>query len=85
MKFKLLLRQSAVKTSVLEGLSYYVNNPDLLLSRHAAITQFIDEPNRSNFLYENNVRQQNTGGNLRLSRTIHSYLESKGEKHNHEE
>lgn len=79
LKFKLLLRQSAVKTSVLEGLSYYVNNPDLLLSRHAAITQFIDEPNRSNFLYENNVRQQNTGGNLRLSRTIHSYLESKGD------
>jgi Starch-binding associating with outer membrane len=57
-------------------LSTYVNNPKLVLSENnAAITQFVDEPNKSNFLYENNVRQLNTGGNLRLSRTFFSFLD----------
>lgn len=79
LKFKMLLRQSGVEPAALAGLSTYVNNPGLLLSQDASITQFIDEPNRSNFLYENNIRQLNTPGNLRLSRTIHSYLEDNGD------
>jgi Starch-binding associating with outer membrane len=53
----------------------YLANPSLVLNEDAAITQFVDEANRSNFLFENNVRQLNTGGNLRMSRTIFSYLD----------
>jgi hypothetical protein len=50
------------------------------LTTNAAITQFIDEANRSNPLYENNIRQVNTPGNLRLSKTFQSYLEANGDQ-----
>lgn len=53
----------------------YARNPEFL-QEDAAVTGFIDAANESNPLYEQNIRQLNTGGNLVASKTFASYLEA---------
>lgn len=81
LKLKILLRQTASPraAAALASITALMNSGVEFLDQDGAITQFIDEPNRSNFLYENNIRQLNTPGNLRMSRTIHSFLEANGD------
>jgi tetratricopeptide (TPR) repeat protein len=81
LKLKMYLRQSASSNSAqaLAAISTMLNAGTPFLTTHAAITQFVDQANRSNPLYENNVRQQNVSSNLRLSRTFQLYLEAKGD------
>lgn len=77
LKLKLLLRQSASSEGVtaIAKIGELMNSGAAFLDKDAGIIgHFIDEPNRSNFLYENNVRQLNVGTNLRMSRTIESFL-----------
>ncbi|MBK8450017.1 MAG: SusD/RagB family nutrient-binding outer membrane lipoprotein [Saprospiraceae bacterium] len=76
LKLKIYLRQteSARKADAL------VKIKDLLatnnfLQEAATIDVFIDEANRSNPLYENNVRQLNVATNLRASFTFLSFLQ----------
>ncbi len=71
---KLYLRQTEVRPSVaqsgvqsLAGVSF--------LTEDAAITQFVDEANRSNPLYESDRRQLNVATNLRASTTMGAYLQ----------
>jgi hypothetical protein len=82
LKLKMYLRQTASTNSAqaIAAISAMLAANTPLLTTNAAITQFIDEANRSNPLYENNVRQLNTGTNLRLSRTFHSYLEANSDQ-----
>jgi len=82
LKLKMYLRQTASSNSAqaLAAISAMLSANTPFLTTHAAITQFINEANRSNPLYENNIRQVNTPGNLRLSRTFQSYLESKSDQ-----
>ena len=81
LKMKIYLRQTASprKDAALASLTALLNSGVEFLDKDAAITQFIDEPNRSNPLYENNIRQLNTAGNLRLSNTFRSYLLANGD------
>lgn len=78
LKLKLYLRQTASSnaTQAVAAIKAMLDANTPLLEDDAAVTKFVDEPNRSNPLYENNVRQLNTGTNLRLSRTLQSYLEA---------
>ncbi|ACT93932.1 SusD/RagB family nutrient-binding outer membrane lipoprotein [Dyadobacter fermentans] len=77
LKLKMYLRQteSANKTQALAAIKAMLDANTPLLEDDAAITKFVDEPNKSNPLYENNIRQLGTGTNLRLSRTLQLYLE----------
>ncbi|WAC09630.1 SusD/RagB family nutrient-binding outer membrane lipoprotein [Dyadobacter pollutisoli] len=77
LKLKMYLRQtsSANSAQAIAAIKAMLDANTAFLEGPAAITQFVDEPNRSNPLYENNVRQLNTGTNLRLSRTLFSYLD----------
>ena len=82
LKLKMYLRQSASANSA-QAISAITamlaaNTPFLITD--AAITQFVDEANRSNPLYENNIRQLNVSSNLRLSKTLQSYLEANGDQ-----
>jgi len=78
LKLKIYLRQTASSksTEAISAINAMLQSNTSFLDVNAAITQFVDEPNKSNFLYENNVRQLNVGTNLRMSRTISSFLES---------
>ena len=81
LKLKMYLRQaeSANKAAAMSAISAMMTNGTQFLDTHAAITQFIDEASRSNFLYENNIRQLNVATNLRRSRTIESFLSANGD------
>ncbi|SDG78313.1 Starch-binding associating with outer membrane [Dyadobacter soli] len=78
LKLKLYLRQTASPnaTQAIAAIKAMLDANTPFLEDHAAITQFVDEPNRSNPLYENNVRQLNVSSNLRLSRTFLTYLQA---------
>lgn len=76
LKLKMYLRQTASPNSAqaLAAIKTMLDNDTDFLTSAAAITSFVDEPNRSNPLFENNVRQLNVANNLRLSNTMLSYL-----------
>jgi tetratricopeptide (TPR) repeat protein len=78
LKLKMYLRQTASANSAqaIAAIKAMLDANTPLLEDDAAVTKFVDEPNRSNPLYENNVRQLNTGTNLRLSRTLLTYLQA---------
>lgn len=78
LKLKLYLRQTASPNSAqaITAIKSMLDANTPFLQDHAALTKFVDEPNRSNPLYETNVRQLNTGTNLRLSRTLMTYLQA---------
>ncbi|MDQ6477367.1 SusD/RagB family nutrient-binding outer membrane lipoprotein [Dyadobacter sp. LHD-138] len=77
LKLKMYLRQTSSPNSAtaLAAIKTMLTNNTEFLTTPAAVTLFVDEPNRSNPLYESNIRQLNTGNNLRLSKTLQSYLE----------
>lgn len=81
LKLKLYLRQTASPnaTQAIAAIKAMLDANTPLLEDHAAVTKFVDEPNRSNPLYENNVRQLNVSSNLRLSRTLQTYLQANGD------
>lgn len=72
---KVYLRQVNARPAVAsQGIQNLLNSSAEFLTSDAAITQYIDEANKSNPLYETNVRQLNVGTNLRTSTTMYSYL-----------
>jgi hypothetical protein len=81
LELKMYLRQTASANSAqaIAAIKAMLDANTDFLEEPAAITQFVDEPNRSNPLYENNVRQLNTGTNLRMSRTLFSFLDENGD------
>lgn len=77
MLLKLYLRQTEVRPSVAQaGIQQLLSSGAIFLTEDAAITQFIDEANKSNPLYESDRRQLNVGTNLRASTTLYSYLQT---------
>jgi Starch-binding associating with outer membrane len=82
LKLKMYLRQTASANSAqaITAISAMLAANTPFLTTHAAITQFIDQPDRSNPLYENNVRQLNVASNLRLSKTFQSFLEANNDQ-----
>jgi hypothetical protein len=72
---KLFIRQTEARPDVAQaGITALLNSDVAFLDKDAAMTQFVDEPNRSNPLFETDRRQLNTTLNLRASTTMFSYL-----------
>lgn len=76
MKLKLYMRQTESSRGAMAdaGIIALMNSGVAFLDTDAAMTQFIDAPNKSNPLYEFNNRQLNVATNLRKSRTMDSFL-----------
>lgn len=76
LKLKIYMRQTEARPSIAqEGITELLTSGAEFLTVDAAMTQFIDEANRSNPLYESDKRQLNTTLNLRASKTMYSFLE----------
>lgn len=74
---KLYLRQTNSRPTVAEnGIKELYAKGATFLNTNAAITQYINEANRSNPLYESDRRQLNVATNLRASTTLYSFLQS---------
>jgi hypothetical protein len=72
---KIYMRQTQARPDVAQaGITALLTSGVAFLDNDAAITQFVDEPNRSNPLYESDRRQLNVATNLRASKTMYSYL-----------
>ncbi len=77
---KLYLRQTEARPTVASaGATALLTSGVNFLDADAAMTQFIDEANRSNPLYETDRRQLNTTINLRASTTTYSFLDENGD------
>lgn len=77
LKLKIYLRQENARPDVASaGITNLLNSGAEFLNVDAGMDQFEDAPNKSNPLYETNIRQLNTPTNLRASTTLYSYLES---------
>ena len=57
-------------------LKLYMQEMQNFLQTDAKVTGFTDNPSLSNPLYEQNIRQLNTGTNLVASKTFVSYLQA---------
>lgn len=78
---KLYMRQTEARPDVAQaGITALLNDADVtFLDDDAAMTQFVDQPNKSNPLYESDRRQLNTTLNLRASTTMFSWLVENGD------
>lgn len=75
LKLKVLMRDFAANQAAIEALL----NEGRLLTRDAKLAKFLDLENKSNPLYENDRRKLNTDRNIRVSATLISYLNAKGD------
>jgi len=75
LKLKMWLRQTKVNDGGAGGAIGALLAENNFLTDDAKIDVFIDIANQSNPLYETNIRQLNTGLNLRASRTLLSWLQ----------
>jgi hypothetical protein len=77
---KLYMRQTEVRPEVAQpGITALLASGVDFLDDDAAMTQFVDQPNKSNPLYESDRRQLNTTLNLRASTTMFSFLVENGD------
>lgn len=77
LELKLYLRMINVNPSEAKtGVEKLYARNATFLTEDAAVTGFTDNPSLSNPLYEQNIRQLNTGDNLRASRTFLTFLQS---------
>jgi hypothetical protein len=76
LKLKIYMRQTESSRSAIAdaGITALLASGVTFLNTDAAMTQFVDEINQSNPLYEYNNRRLNVATNLRMSTTLSSYL-----------
>lgn len=75
LKLKLYLRQAYVKPDVAATeIRKLYSEGSSFTTYDAALDFYVDQPNKSNPLYEENFRRLNTTTNLRLSMTFYSWL-----------
>lgn len=76
LKLKIYMRQtnSPKAASSAAAITQMLNENTAFLTEDAAMTQFVDEINNSNPLYEYNNRALNSSTNLRMSNTIGSWF-----------
>ncbi len=75
LKLKLWLRQTKVNNAAAGTAISALLNAGNFLNQDAKVDVFTDLPDKSNPLYESNVRQLNVKTNLRASRTLVSWLQ----------
>lgn len=77
LKLKMYLRMvNAKPAEAAAGVQELYANNAAFLATDAAITSFRDEANKSNPMYEYNVRKLNVSTNLRASRTLLTFLQA---------
>ncbi|RFM25985.1 SusD/RagB family nutrient-binding outer membrane lipoprotein [Deminuibacter soli] len=75
MKLKLYLRMVNAHADVAQaGITDLLSSGATFLTNNAGVTTFTDAPGLDNPMYEQNIRQLNTGDNLRASTTFLSWL-----------
>ena len=76
LKLKVYMRQTNSSKAAIAnaGISALLDSGVAFLNEDAAMTQFKDEVSQSNPLFEYNNRQLNVATNLRMSRTLSSFL-----------
>jgi hypothetical protein len=76
MKLKIFMRQTSSSRANIAatGITQMINDGVSFLDEDASLKNFKDEINQSNPLFEFNNRRLNTAVNLRMSRTLSSYL-----------
>lgn len=74
LKLKIYIRQTFVKPSIVNEITALMTSGVPFLDVDASMTQFINEINQSNPLYEYIVRSLNVTTNLRMSYTMSSYF-----------
>ncbi len=80
LKLKLYLRMVYAQPAEAEaGIKVLYDNNASFLTKDASLAIFQDLPNKSNPLYEDNIRQLNTATNLRASMTFLSFLQANGD------
>ncbi len=81
LKLKIFMRQTNSPRSAVAvaGINALLSSGVSFLNVDAGLTQFIDSPNLSNPLYESDRRQLNVGTNLKMSRTMESFLNANGD------
>ena len=81
LKLKIFMRQlySSRSTIATTGINALLTSGVDFLNEDAGITQFEDEPNLSNPLYESDRRQLNVATNLRMSTTLSSFFNANGD------
>jgi hypothetical protein len=81
LKLKIYMRQTESSRSAIAdaGITALLASGVTFLNEDAAMTQFIDEINQSNPLFEFNNRRLNVATNLRMSRTLSSLLIANGD------
>jgi Starch-binding associating with outer membrane len=81
LKLKVYMRQTNSSRSSIAsaGISNLLTSGVAFLNVDASLVQFIDSPNQSNPLYESDRRQLNVGTNLKMSRTMESFLTANGD------
>lgn len=81
LKLKIYMRQlnSSRSALAIAGINSLLTSGVAFLDVDAAITQFEDQPNLSNPLYETDRRQLNVATNLRMSKTLSSYFDANGD------
>jgi hypothetical protein len=76
LKLKFFLRMvNASPQQAQSGIQQLLNSNTIFLSADAGISSFINEPGKSNPMYEYNVRKLNVSTNLRASRTLLTFLQ----------
>jgi len=80
LKLKIYLRQIYARPDVATaGIQALYASGAPFLEEDAAMTQFIDQENKSNPLYEMDQRKLNTATNIRASRTFMDFLQTYGD------
>lgn len=77
MKLKIFMRQTLSSRAAIasNGITQMITAGTQFLTVDAGMTQFVDEINQSNPLYEFNNRRLNVATNLRMSTTLSSFLD----------
>lgn len=80
LKLKMYLRMATAHPDVAQaGIQAMWTASAPFLTTDAAFTNFTDNPGLDNPLYEQNIRQLNTPGNIRASKTFVTWLEENGD------
>lgn len=78
LKLKIYMRQTLSSRAAIAsaGITQMITSGTQFLTVDAGMNQFTDTPDRSNPLYEYNIRKLNVGTNLRMSTTLASFFDA---------
>ena len=76
LKLKIYMRQVYANNGILSNVTTLINDPNVSFIGNVTVSQFSDNQDKRNPLYENDQEQLNTAQNIRASQTIVDYLQA---------